>query len=191
MTENILTVADAQALTAQIRAMSERLWDLVVIAYQHRAWTALGYKSWDCYVQAEFGPLKIRIPKEDRREIVSSLRDHGLSLRAIGSATGYDKHTIASDLEAKAGGGFPPLAGGPRKPVTGCNGRTYPAPQSQSEFWKVTQDLCKMSDRITKLAGDGGFGGYRDTVKEASLRDLRRARTALDEVIDKLEGVSA
>jgi iron uptake system EfeUOB component EfeO/EfeM len=46
-----------------------------------------------------------------------------------------------------------------------------------------------MTNRIAKLAGNNGFGG-QEKVKEASLRDLHRARTALDEVIAKLEGAS-
>lgn len=88
---------EARALTAKIRRATDDLWNLIVKAYQTRAWSALGYPSWDLYVQKELGDLKIRLPKESRREIMCSLRDNGLSLRAIASATGYDKHTVSRD----------------------------------------------------------------------------------------------
>ena len=135
------------------------------------------------------------IPKESRREICNHLRDEGLSLRAISSAIGYDKHTIASDLAANfKSGGFPPPSkqmsrSRDASPVPKTNiGNSSKHADPPDRFWKRATDLCKMVDRMAKIADDGGFCSYRERVREASLRDLLRARSTLDEVIAKLEG---
>lgn len=58
----------------------------------------LGYSSWDDYCTREFGTSRLKLPREDRAEHVASLRESGLSIRAIASATGSSKNTIKSDL---------------------------------------------------------------------------------------------
>jgi transposase-like protein len=40
----------------------------------------------------------LRLPREERAEVVASLRESGLSIRAIESATGHSKDTIRKDL---------------------------------------------------------------------------------------------
>ena len=92
---------DAQAardLTEQIATGVGVVWQLVKQAYNGRAWVALGYRSWDEYANAEFGTTHIRLPREERAEVVASLRDAGLSIRAIASATGSSVGTVASDI---------------------------------------------------------------------------------------------
>src|SRR5690625_5120493 len=78
----------ARQLTDRIRVAVEGTWQLIVEAYQSRAWAALGYSSWDDYCTREFGTSRLKLPREERTEQVSSLRAAGLSLRAIQSATG-------------------------------------------------------------------------------------------------------
>ncbi|GAB2906757.1 hypothetical protein GCM10027047_01220 [Rhodococcus aerolatus] len=93
-----LTEVQAREITASIRITIKGAWDLIVAAYQGRVWTALGYDSWDDYCENEFGGSRIRLPREERREVVSSLRDQGMSLRAIASATGQSEPTVRRDL---------------------------------------------------------------------------------------------
>jgi len=52
---------------------------LVKQAYTERAWDALGYASWDEYCTREFGTSRLRLPREERAEVVASLRESGLS----------------------------------------------------------------------------------------------------------------
>ena len=78
----------ARALTDEIRADAEMLWDKIVTAYTRRAWIALGYETWDVYCIKEFGSSRLRLPREERPEMVASLRQSGLSIRAIASVTG-------------------------------------------------------------------------------------------------------
>lgn len=95
---SVLPADVARDLTDRIRRQLEFTWDLVIQAYEGGAWLALGYKSWNDYCVKEFGSQHIAIPREDRNEIVGSLREAGLSLRAISSATGISKDTVARSL---------------------------------------------------------------------------------------------
>lgn len=45
--------AEARELTEAIRSRAEQTWQLIEQAYKHRAWSALGYGSWDAYCAAE------------------------------------------------------------------------------------------------------------------------------------------
>ena len=69
-----LTPADARAITDQIKTGVEAVWQLITRAYTERAWTALGYSSWDQYCIREFGTSRLRLPREERPEMVASLR---------------------------------------------------------------------------------------------------------------------
>lgn len=90
----VLGAADARALTDRIKVGVEAVWQLITQAYTERAWTALGYESWDDYCTREFGTSRLRLPREERAEVVSSLRESGLSIRAIAAATGLNKETV-------------------------------------------------------------------------------------------------
>jgi hypothetical protein len=87
------TAEEARALTDRIKVGVEACWQLIAEAYQSRAWAALGYSSWDDYTTREFGTSRLRLPREDRQDVVASLRDAGLSDRAIEAATGVSRRT--------------------------------------------------------------------------------------------------
>jgi hypothetical protein len=77
---------EARAITDRIRTALEDVWELIKQAYTRRAWVALGYTSWDTYVSSELDRSLLRLPREERTEIVTSLRHAGLSTRAIAAA---------------------------------------------------------------------------------------------------------
>lgn len=118
--EDELTSSQARELTDRIRITLDGLWDLVIEAFNGRAHAALGYSSWDAYCNAEFGSNRIKLPREERQETVRSLREAGLSLRAISSATGAAYNTVMRD--AKVTQNESP------SPSVGTDGKTYPAP---------------------------------------------------------------
>lgn len=89
--------ATARALTDQLRQSLSLSWELLVEAYQRRAWAALGYATWDAYTDAELGEVRLRLPRQDRREVVASMTEAGMSTRAIGSALGVDHKTVVND----------------------------------------------------------------------------------------------
>ncbi|NUO42371.1 MAG: hypothetical protein HOV82_10065 [Streptomyces sp.] len=118
------STAEARALTDRIKVAVEGTWLLIQEAYTSRAWAALGYETWDAYCTAEFGTARLRLPREERQEVVASLRESGMSLRAISSATGISPATAMRD--ARVSDETPAV-------VLGTDGGTYsagrPAPE--------------------------------------------------------------
>ena len=60
-------------------------------------WKALEYESWDAYCDDVIG-ARLQIPREDRREFVLTMRQAGMSTRAIGTALGVSKDSVHRDL---------------------------------------------------------------------------------------------
>lgn len=97
--------ATARALTDQLRKATDSLtqgyqvWEgLVTETYQRRAWASLGYADWDAYVSTEVPALRqLRLGRPERRELVASLTEAGMSTRAIGSALGVGQRTVVRD----------------------------------------------------------------------------------------------
>lgn len=89
----------ARTLTDQLRQSLSLSWELLVEAYQRRAWAALGYASWDAYTDAELGETRLRLPREERREVVVSMTEAGMSTRAISSALGINRRTVMGDQQ--------------------------------------------------------------------------------------------
>ena len=83
-----ITPDQARDLTDRIKVAVDGTWLLIQQAYTSRTWAVLGYRSWDDYCTREFGSSRLRLPREERQEVVASLREIGMSVRAIASATG-------------------------------------------------------------------------------------------------------
>ncbi|SKM82675.1 Uncharacterised protein [Mycobacteroides abscessus subsp. massiliense] len=124
----------ARDLTESIRTCIDRAWELVVKAYTQRAWAVLGYTSWDTYCEREFGSTWFRLPRETRTEVVQSLRDAGLSTRAIAAATGVSPATVHRSITPGVSNGTPAA-------VTGTDGKTYAAAQPARPHLSVVPDL--------------------------------------------------
>lgn len=151
-----LSSSQARELTDRIRVGVEAIWELVKQAYQSRAWAVLGYESWDDYCTREFGTSRIRLPREERQEVVSSMREIGMSTRAIASATGVSKGTVQNALSAGAQN-CPPES--EPAPVTGMDGKTYtpkPRPEPETPEWEdvgtIPQSRLKDIARPTATA---------------------------------------
>lgn len=93
----VLDRIEARTLTDRIKETGMTLRELIVRAWELNAWKALGYDSWDDYCAQEFASLELELGREERREIVVSLRESGMSLRAIAAATGVPKTTVERD----------------------------------------------------------------------------------------------
>lgn len=93
-----MNAMEARTRVDRIRTSVEVVWHLIVESYQARDWLALGYGSWDEMCTREFGTSRLRLPREERADTVQSLREAGLSLRAIAAATGYSEPTVRRSL---------------------------------------------------------------------------------------------
>ena len=117
-----LSHSQARDLTDRIKVGVEAIWELIKQAYQSRAWAALGYNSWDDYCTREFGTSRIRLPREERQEVVASMREIGMSIPAISSATGASVGTVHGTLSKLKASDTP-------APIVGTDGKVYPASQ--------------------------------------------------------------
>jgi hypothetical protein len=133
-----LSYERARILTDAMRSSAESLWEMLTRAYQGRAWLALGHSSWDEYLDRELGDVRVRLPRAERREVVASMRDAGMSTRAIAASIGVSDGTVRNDAGAQD------YAPGP---VTGRDGKTYnprpvvdPAPEPEIIDAELVED---------------------------------------------------
>ncbi|MFD7841365.1 hypothetical protein ACFV4K_00295 [Nocardia sp. NPDC059764] len=200
----------ARELTDRIRAGAEALWQLIAQAYVDRVWASLGYGSWDDYCTKEFEGCRIKLPREERHEVVGSMREVGMSLRAIAAATGLSKGTIQNDLAA-GGQDCPPDS------VVGSDGKTYHTKPIEHEqipvldagdplegalddtepstrrrrpiaeaFDTVRYDLLKRAESLARLAADDRFERNAEQLARRYRFDLVQARDAIQAVIDRM-----
>ena len=104
-TSSVMSEGDARRLTERIRltALSvrdgvEKMQRLVAEAEQGQAHIALGYKSWTAYVADLFGDEPMRLPRDERREVVAWLAGEGMSVPAIAAVTGVADRTVQRDF---------------------------------------------------------------------------------------------
>jgi ParB family chromosome partitioning protein len=100
-----LSHEDATALVNGIRTSFEKAWAnyadgcrLLVGAHRARAWEPLGLSGWSEFVTLTLDVEHIKIPRTQRRAIVRSLREGGLSVREVAAATGLGVGTVHRDL---------------------------------------------------------------------------------------------
>ncbi|MFF0633483.1 hypothetical protein ACFYTS_13390 [Nocardia sp. NPDC004151] len=208
-----MTADAARELTDTIRVQVAQVWDLVRQAYLGRAWEVLGHASSDAYCAAEFDGAQLRIPREERSEVVASLRDIGMSSRAIAAATGLSQRTVARELAAGEPNDSPDS-------VVGLDGKVYqpkpidreldtananddqaergsevpPTPRRRrpiTESFDVTRgELLTRTNTLAKLAADARFDRHAEQLSHRFRSDLLRARDALQAVIDRLPDLS-
>ena len=158
----VMAADDARQLTDAIKDAVTVAWELITRAYTERAWVALGYNSWDSYCLGEFGDARLRIPREERPEMVCSLRQAGMSVRAIASATGAAYNTVLKDVTQIESPNEDTLteelinAGPPR--ITGLDGKTYlaqkpnrPPPQSNTSADRFYRALSQLQHHALQL----------------------------------------
>lgn len=152
----MIELDEAKRRVDRVKSGVERIWDDLVVLYRERAWSVLGYQSWDALCDAEFGGTRIALPRQQRQEVVCDLRAAGLSTRAIASAVGASQRTVAYDLQSTEQN----CSLETNATITGLDGRTRAAtplrPQAPSqpiEPWDPTEglsqdDLAAMSQEL-------------------------------------------
>ena len=130
----MLSEAEARELTDRIKTGLETTWQDVAEAYLKRAWSTLHYESWDAYALAEWGSCPLPVPREDRPEMVRSLRSREISLRAIATTLGISDRTVRRDLDQAAAANAA-AAEEPIGTVVGLDGKRQPASRREP-FWR-------------------------------------------------------
>lgn len=110
--------------------------DEVIAAYRERDWEVLGHRSWQEYLDEEFGEVRVKLSRDDRAEIVAGMTEANMSTRAIAAAVGVDQKTIVNDQRKRSGEensspGAEPVRVEPRaKKVIGIDGKSYTKPSA-------------------------------------------------------------
>ena len=143
----VMSKAEARELTDKIKADVAEVWVLIARAYDERAWEALGYPCWDDYTSNEFATSRLRLPREEREAVVSSLRDSGLSIRAIASGVGIDPKTVQNDLMSYVSKNKPAVGNSHTSPdvidaevvapVIGLDGKKHPRQKAKAPAKKA------------------------------------------------------
>jgi transposase len=96
---SILTEVGARRLTQRIRAKLADLLDLLVDAWEGRAWEALGHPSWKAYLDAEIPEVRLlKLPIDERRDAVAAWHARGVSQRAIAAGLNVSPSVVNEDL---------------------------------------------------------------------------------------------
>lgn len=156
----VMEIGAARRLSERIRLTAHsarenlaRLQVLVQEAQAGQAHVALGYASWTAYLADVFGEEPLRLPRDQRQELVGYLAGEGMSVRAISAVVDLPKSTVADTLNRGVRDRTPEPSETPapdaqdevhtstaatdptenaaphREPVTGLDGKTYPRPE--------------------------------------------------------------
>lgn len=89
------TKAQAKNITAFIRASLEDATEMLIMAWRGKVWEVLGYDSWDAWIDGEFEGIPLALPRATRKAAMVTMKDAGLTTRAIAWAIGVDQATVS------------------------------------------------------------------------------------------------
>lgn len=217
MSEQAITVsmshAEAERLTERLRIAvvnyadaRQKVQALIERAQAGRAWEVLGFQSWTAYVSEVLGEQPMRLPREERREMIAMLSSTGMSTRAIAPVVGTTRETVRRDIAAATDTNVS-VDEVPAETVTGLNGKTYqrpvrdlPAPTPATDtttaqprrtpitesFFNATVDIHTKTETLTRLVTDERFPRNREEVARRNRNDLLNTITALNAVVEAL-----
>lgn len=90
---SLFTLDEAQQLTEELKRAAANLIDLIGKAYTGRIWVALDYQTWEAYCREELDACLV-FPRKDRNGMILSLRELGLSTRAIAPIVDLSKSEV-------------------------------------------------------------------------------------------------
>jgi hypothetical protein len=131
--------------------------------YAGRGHEALGYASWEAYVETEFGDLRARLTRADREFLHVELTkgEAPLSRRAVAAVTGASPATVSRDARAQVSHGETPAA---PAAVRGLDGKTYTCPEPRPEpvvvavvQFGITPDQERAMDALDRLRDSARF----------------------------------
>lgn len=136
-----LSETEARELTEQITEGLNDVHSLIMQAWEGRAWEALGYESWDAWIDGNFRGLQLRPPREQRDEVVRSMREAGMSMRAISQATELSRGTVQRSAAVSEGSRSDQESSN----VVGLDGKAY----STSKRAAASEDSQEATGELT------------------------------------------
>ncbi len=171
-----ITRDEARRRTDEFKVHTEAWLEELAALYIDHVWYALDYETFDEYCAAELG--SIPLPRAGRSEAVLTLRDAGLSIRAISSALGLGVATIHREIEAGVPNGTPDLPNRAQKETIGLDGKRYPASAP-------TPPKSPEPEPVTIVIAEPEPTPPSDGVTEDSPGQTDRVRQALEKAVAK------
>lgn len=119
-----MTEHEARRVTERIRAIAvtvkdqlEKLQTLLNEARDGEAWRVLGYASWTAYLADVMGEQPLRLPRDERQQIVGYLAGEGMSSRAIAPIVGASPSQVKRDAQVAQMGQVPGVTNVPPEPA--------------------------------------------------------------------------
>ena len=185
-----LNADEARTLTEEIKTAVAMTWDLIVDAYKRKAWSALGYSSWADYCEGEFNASRLRLPRDERSEVVAALSGVGMSVREIAAATGESKSTVSRELAG--------VPNGTPERVLGADGKSYQAQKPAPPFQPLVDGLdaavrafvTSQEERMERLEAVDVQSAGLDQAK-ALLEEARAINADLATASERIHGLVA
>lgn len=168
-----MTETEARAFVGRINASLHITGEMIIEAYDRRIWKSLGYSNWSDFTHVELGGPAMNAAQ--RAVLAVGLRQAGMSLRAIASATGASPQTIMRDTAG---------ATVPDGTVHGLDGKDRPASRPDPECDECGNTLARFKD--------GDNGGYMCTACEPTpyeheeADEIEEAKAAHPSSLDEL-----
>lgn len=153
----VASAEEARKLTDRIRESAATYWTDIAVAYKAHAWLSLGYGTWDEYCTGEFDDIAVPLPKEGLPAVVRSLRESGLSVRAISSVTGQSKSAVSRQVSQ---------SGTPAQ-VQGSDGKQYPPTPSPAVLAARARRAAEAEAAAKSAGGDTPPPGEPSTAHDA------------------------
>lgn len=206
--------ATARRLTERIRLTAhnardaiEKLQELVEEAKHGNAHEVLGYSSWTAYLSDVLGSEPLRLPRDQRRELVGYLAgEQQMSTRAIAPILGVDPKTIVNDIKDIEAGGDrkQPTITAENSPVVrtkviGRNGQVYKADQNHPNKDQVRRAplketahaagwrLAKATERLERVAADDRLAANKEAVATLLRDHLNHAIEVCQDLLDRID----
>ncbi|NQX11366.1 hypothetical protein HQQ80_07000 [Microbacteriaceae bacterium VKM Ac-2855] len=170
-----MTAEEAKKATFRIGLLRDSITDaydkftvLVIEAYERRAWSALGFTSWDAYAAEH---LAVKTSQADRLPIVAALTNAGMSTRGIAAVTKVSNKTIHQDQQV-----LPPGNSSPRINSADGKSRPRPAPKAPepkrepnrrpitSTAHSAVVDLRNIANRFDRIIADDRLHRNREAL---------------------------
>lgn len=174
--EDALSATEARELTDRIKQTLTVAHELIIAAFKGRAWIALGYANWDTYCAGEFAEARmVRLDREQRREIVTEMKQAAMSNMSIASGLGVAHSTI--DLDVAEIRNHPDVVKFPDR-IVGLDGKDRPSQPKGPRSPHINHvSRQTKADTISTLAGQGYTSQQMSSqvgISDHRVRDIAR-----------------
>lgn len=137
-----LTAAQARSLVARANTSMAATAAAVEELWHERAWTVLGYDSWETLCRSEFQLVQGQLQGEMRARLIAAMTEIGMSIRAQAHVAGVSKDTVRRAQVAQ---------NATPESVVGTDGKRYTPQRSLPERERGPEPAAESDPPIDEL----------------------------------------